>query len=158
MSAVVEQPDCFPRPMVETDLAQVMEIENSVYKFPWSKQIFKDCLRVGYSCQVVTRDHEILGYAIMSSGAGEAHLLNICVNRQFQRQGIGQFILQKMIALAKEKKVHTIFLEVRPSNRIALDMYLKNGFNEIGTRKDYYPAKGGREDALILALSLISDT
>jgi len=157
MSAVVEQPEYLSRPMVEADLQQVMQIENSVYKFPWSKQIFKDCMRVGYSCQVAIRDDEILGYAIMSSGAGEAHLLNICVTLQYQGQGIGQFILRKMIELAKVKKVHTIFLEVRPSNSIALDMYMKNGFNEIGTRKDYYPAKGGREDALILALSLITD-
>ena len=114
-------------------------------------------MRVGYSCQVVTRDNEILGYAVMSSGAGEAHLLNICVNRQYQGQGVGQFMLQTMIELARDKKVHTIFLEVRPSNRIALGMYLKNGFNEIGTRKDYYPAQGGREDALILALSLFTE-
>ncbi|MGD8592717.1 MAG: ribosomal protein S18-alanine N-acetyltransferase [Gammaproteobacteria bacterium] len=157
MSAVVQQPEYLSRPMAEPDLQQVMDIENSVYKFPWSKQIFWDCMRVGYSCQVVTRDNEILGYAVMSSGAGEAHLLNICVNRQYQGQGVGQFMLQTMIELARDKKVHTIFLEVRPSNRIALGMYLKNGFNEIGTRKDYYPAQGGREDALILALSLFTE-
>jgi ribosomal-protein-alanine N-acetyltransferase len=154
MSAVVEQPEYLCRPMAVADLQQVMDIENSVYKFPWSKQIFKDCMRVGYSCWVVARGDDILGYAIMSSGAGEAHLLNICVDKQYQGQGVGQFILQTMIELAKNKKVHTIFLEVRPSNRTALELYLKNGFNEIGTRKDYYPAKGGREDALILALNL----
>ena len=157
MSAVVEQPEYFSRPMVEADIQKVMDIENTVYKFPWSKQIFKDCIRVGYSCQVAFRDDEILAYSVMSSGAGEAHLLNICVNRRYQGQGIGQFMLQSMIELAKEKNVHTLFLEVRPSNRIALELYLKNGFNEIGTRKDYYPAQGGREDALILALNVFAD-
>ena len=73
----------------------------------------------------------------------------------YQGQGLGNFILDSMIGLARDKNVHTIFLEVRPSNKIALDLYLKNGFNEIGQRKNYYPAKGGREDAAILALTII---
>jgi ribosomal-protein-alanine N-acetyltransferase len=157
MSAVVEQPEKCTRPMIEADLSQVMDIETSVYKFPWSKQIFRDCIRVGYSCEVVTSEDEILAYAIMSSGAGEAHLLNICVKQVYQGHGIGKLILQSMIEMAKDKKVHTIFLEVRPSNDIALNLYLKSGFNEIGTRKDYYPAKGGREDALILALNIFAE-
>jgi len=157
MSAVIEQPDYYARPMVAFDLQQVMDIENSVYKFPWSIQIFKDCIRVGYLCQVIYQGDEILAYAIMSCGAGEAHLLNICVRPSYQGQGVGKFMLETMIELAKDKEVNTVFLEVRPSNRIALDMYLKYGFNEIGTRKDYYPAKGGREDALILALNLFAE-
>ena len=154
MSAVVEQPDYITRPMQESDLTQVMAIETDVYQFPWTKQIFKDCIRVGYSCRVVTRNDEIVAYAIMSAAAGEAHLLNICVKQDFQGQGLGQFILEDMTELARSKRVHTIFLEVRPSNEVALHIYIKHGFNEIGTRKDYYPAKGGREDAVILALNL----
>ena len=143
--------------MQEGDLQQVMDIETSVYRFPWSTQIFRDCIRVGYSCRVIAQNDDILAYAVMSCGAGEAHLLNICVNKAYQGQGIGKFILQEMIRLAKEKNVHTIFLEVRPSNHVALDMYIKNGFNEIGIRKDYYPAQGGREDAVILALNVFAE-
>jgi ribosomal-protein-alanine N-acetyltransferase len=157
MSAVIQEPEFYTRPMQQRDLAQVMDIETNVYKFPWSKQIFKDCIRVGYSCQVVTHDEAVVAYAIMSAGAGEAHLLNICVKQDFQGQGIGQHILHAMIELAKDKNVHTIFLEVRPSNQAALSLYLKNGFNEIGTRKDYYPAHRGREDAMVLALNLFTD-
>ncbi|MCG6971118.1 MAG: ribosomal protein S18-alanine N-acetyltransferase [Gammaproteobacteria bacterium] len=157
MSAVVQEPEYCTRPMEPGDLAQVMEIETSVYKFPWSRQIFKDCIRVGYSCQVVTHHDDIAAYAVMSSGAGEAHLLNICVKQVLQGQGIGQYILHSMIELAREKNVHTIYLEVRPSNEVALGLYLKNGFNEIGTRKDYYPANRGREDALVLALNVFND-
>jgi ribosomal-protein-alanine N-acetyltransferase len=59
-----------------------------------------------------------------------------------------------MIELAKQKKVKTLFLEVRPSNKKAMALYGKFGFNEIGTRKDYYPAHRGREDAVVLALQL----
>jgi ribosomal-protein-alanine N-acetyltransferase len=154
MSAVIKDSDYQARPMAEADVSKVMDIETSVYQFPWSPQIFKDCLRIGYSCQVATINDEIVGYAIMSSGASEAHLLNICVKQSLQGQGIGKLILHTMIELAKEKNVHTIFLEVRPSNQAALSLYLKSGFNEIGQRKNYYPAKGGREDALILALTL----
>lgn len=154
MSAVVKHSDYNTRPMVEADVPEVMDIETTVYHFPWTKQIFKDCLRIGYSCRVATLNDEIIGYAIMSSGASEAHLLNICVKQSHQGQGVGKFILNTMIQVAKEKNVHTIFLEVRPSNHIALDLYLKTGFNEIGQRKNYYPAKGGREDAMILAMTI----
>jgi len=154
MSAVVKQSDYHTRPMVDDDINDVMDIETTVYHFPWTKQIFKDCLRIGYSCLVATIDEEIVGYAIMSSGASEGHLLNICVKHSHQGQGVGKMMLHTMIQVAKEKNVHTLFLEVRPSNRIALDLYLKTGFNEIGERKNYYPAKGGREDAVILALTI----
>lgn len=154
MSAVIDQADFIVRPMLDADVPEVMQIETSAYEFPWSKQIFKDCIRVGYSCRVLTNDSEIIAYSIMSSGAGEAHLLNICVKKEYRSQGLGGYILQAMIDIAKTKNVDTIFLEVRPTNHAALNLYSKCGFNEIGNRKDYYPAKGGREDAVILALSL----
>lgn len=154
MSAVIEQADFIVRPMLEADVPEVMNIETRAYEFPWTKQIFKDCIRVGYSCRVLANDQEIIAYSIMSSGAGEAHLLNICVKKEYQSQGLGGYVLQAMIDIAKTKKVDTIFLEVRPSNLAALSLYSKYGFNEIGQRKDYYPAKGGREDAVILALNI----
>jgi ribosomal-protein-alanine N-acetyltransferase len=87
---------------------------------------------------------------------GEAHIMNICVDPEVQKQGVGSKLLENMIKLAN-KKAETIFLEVRPSNKIAISLYKKRGFNEIGIRKGYYPsANGSKEDAVMLALDLVS--
>lgn len=155
MSAVVNQPDPVFRPADVTDLDAIMSIELRVYPFPWTKRIFADCIRVGYSCEVVQVGQEIAGYAIMSMGANEAHLLNICIAPEWQSQGIGRELLEHILTIAEQHEVDTVFLEVRPSNRHAVALYEKMGFNVIGTRKDYYPAKNGREDAIIFARAII---
>ena len=154
MSAVIQSPPYFLRPMSNDDLDDIMLIENAIYDFPWTKQIFKDCLRVGYFCHVVEVSGEIAGYCIMSTGASEAHILNLCISTHHRRYGLGQKLLSHMLVLAKHKNVSTVFLEVRPTNEAALALYDKVGFNQIGIRNDYYPAKVGREDAVILAKSL----
>lgn len=154
MSAVIQSPPYFLRPMSQEDLDDIMSIESVIYDFPWTRQIFKDCLRVGYLCQVIEVDSHIVGYCIMSVGASEAHVLNLCVSENYRRIGLGQKLLSHMLVMAKHKNVGTVFLEVRPSNQVALALYDKLGFNQIGIRNDYYPAKVGREDAVILAKSL----
>jgi ribosomal-protein-alanine N-acetyltransferase len=140
--------------MTAEDLPAVMEIEEGAYKFPWSRKIFTDCMRVGYSCLVAEDGDEVVGYAIMSAAVGEAHLLNLCVKTKRQGCGVGTFLLGAVAETAKQKNAHTLYLEVRPSNTAAVNLYYKFGFYEIGTRKNYYPSKHGREDASILALML----
>jgi ribosomal-protein-alanine N-acetyltransferase len=87
----------------------------------------------------------------MSIAVGEAHLLNLCVSPQEQNQGIGRKLLEHVISVAKSH-ADTMFLEVRPTNTAAIFLYESVGFNEIGVRKGYYPAKNGREDAIMFAL------
>lgn len=154
MSAVVDSPQLDVRPMAEQDLDDVMAVELSVYQFPWTRRIFLDCLRVGYSCLVGEVNGTIAGYVIMSSAADEAHVLNLCVAPEFQGQGLGKRLLLEAMDTAQGSGVQTLFLEVRPSNQRAKKLYDQLGFNEIGIRKDYYPAEDGREDAIILALNL----
>jgi ribosomal-protein-alanine N-acetyltransferase len=154
MSAVMQPGQHAVRPMTQGDLAAVMAIERVQYRFPWTERIFADCLRVGYHCWVVEAEGELAGYGVMSTGAGEAHVLNICVGRGRQGQGLGRALLTHLLAEAEQRGVDTVFLEVRPSNTAAMALYDSLGFNRIGTRKDYYPAEDGREDAAILALSL----
>ena len=86
--------------------------------------------------------------------ADEAHILNLCIKPDLQNNGLGKEMLDHLIDLAKVHHADVMFLEVRPSNRQALKIYEKSGFDEVGSRKDYYPAKFGREDALILAKQL----
>jgi len=154
MSAVVQSPDLNIRPMTRDDIDAVMDIELSVYAYPWTKRIMVDCLRVGYRCLVGEVDGTLAGYCVMSSGAGEAHILNLCVANEFQRRGLGRLLLTTMLDEAKILNVENVFLEVRPSNFPAVTLYEQLGFNEVGTRKDYYPANNGREDAVILALNI----
>lgn len=154
MSAILKSAGGQFRPMTEADIAEIMEIERAAYPFPWTAGILRDCLRVGYNCWVFAIDNVIHGYGVMSVAAGEAHILNLCVRPESQGQGLGRKLLTHIIALARRHGADTLLLEVRPSNLAALKLYQTTGFNEVGVRKNYYPAEQGREDALIFALSL----
>jgi len=145
------------RKMHKDDMPSVLKIEAKNYQYPWNKTIFNDCfVASSYSCWVCEDENEeIIGYAILSVGAGESHIINISVDPKMQGLGIGQKMMAHLIKIAG-KKAETMFLEVRPSNQGAIKLYNKLGFNEIGRRKGYYPAEKGREDAIILALELVS--
>lgn len=151
MSAILKESALDIRPMQEEDLQEVLEIERQSYPYPWTSTIFSDCLRAGYSCWVCGRNGVIEGYGVISVAAGESHLLNLCVRPDSQQQGIGRKMLRHLIAIARRHDAEVLFLEVRLSNQFARSLYQDEGFNELGTRRDYYPTAGGREDALILA-------
>jgi [ribosomal protein S18]-alanine N-acetyltransferase len=142
------------RPMLVSDVATVIQVENNAYDFPWSEGIFQDCLRVGYECWLAIVDNSITGHAIISIAADESHILNITIAKQFQNRGYGKKFIEFLITIAANKKVNTLLLEVRPSNKSAISCYNATGFNEIGCRKNYYPATEGREDALLYALDI----
>lgn len=148
------QPAVRVRRMEVQDVATVMAVELAAYEFPWTDGIFRDCIRVGYWCRLVEHDNEMVGYAVMSVGAGEAHILNLCVRLDMRGRGYGRLLLAEAIEQACMLGAETMFLEVRPSNHSARALYEKIGFNEVGVRTAYYPARNGREDALILALAI----
>lgn len=154
MSAMPEHGTPVFRAMRESDLDRVMEVERSGYPHPWTRGIFRDCLRVGYLCEVLEIDGVLHGHGIMSIGAGEAHILNLCIRYESQRQGLGRRMLEHLLEAARRLHAHTVLLEVRPSNTAAVALYHRVGFNEVGVRKNYYPATDGREDALIMARAL----
>jgi len=138
------------RDMGPDDVSAVARLEAASYAFPWSEGIFRDCLRAHYYCCVAQLDSQCIGYAIMSAGAGEAHVLNLCVAEEWRRQGLGAALLQQLLDYAEQAGAREIFLEVRPSNTGALRLYKANGFAHIGVRRGYYQAVGGREDAVVL--------
>jgi ribosomal-protein-alanine N-acetyltransferase len=154
MSAVVQTPELWVRPMALQDLDDVMRVELAMYPFPWTQRIFEDCLRVGYRCHVGEVEGAFAGYGVMSVGAGEAHILNLCVAGEFQRRGLGREILSHLLDEADALEVKDVFLEVRPSNTGAVALYEQMGFHQVGLRKNYYPTVGGHEDAIIYATSL----
>lgn len=142
------------RAMNYADVAPVMVIENQCYVFPWSDTIFRDCIRAGYRCRLLELNGRIEAYGILCTGAGEAHILNLCVRIESRRQGLAQRMLEHLFQQARADKVKTIFLEVRASNGSAINLYHASGFCAIGSRKNYYPALGGRENALVMAKEL----
>jgi [ribosomal protein S18]-alanine N-acetyltransferase len=142
------------RAMAETDLAAVVEIERRVYPFPWTAGIFSDCLRVGYHCTVLEVDFVLVGYGIIASGAGEAHLLNVCVREEFRNRGFGRALLANLMDLAARAGATVVFLEVRPANTAAIRLYETMGFHQSGLRQGYYQSANGREDALVMRRSV----
>lgn len=149
-------PEIAIRPMLESDVTTVVALEREAYLFPWSEGIFRDCLRVGYLCRVIDLAGTVVGFGIMSAGAGEAHVLNICVRSDLRCRGIGARMLAYLLDRAYAAGMLEAFLEVRPSNLAAIRLYQAAGFEQVGTRRGYYQAVGGREDAAVLRLDLAS--
>jgi len=143
------------RAMTEAGLAEVVQVEGRAYEFPWTITIFKDCVRAGYGCFVLATRAEIIGYFVLSVAANEAHVLNVCVDPSEQGHGYGRRLMKRLLDLARWHRAERVFLEVRPSNPRAIALYHDIGFNEIGRRPRYYPAKNGREDALVMAIELV---
>jgi ribosomal-protein-alanine N-acetyltransferase len=153
MSAVLRSAPDF-EPMREADLRSVLEIEESIYEFPWTLGNFRDSLRAGYACWVYRDRKRLIGYAVLMLAAGEGHLLNLSVAADAQRRGHGRNLLHNVVRIAREHKAKVLFLEVRPTNAVGQRLYSGYGFRQIGVRRAYYPARKGREDALVLALDL----
>ncbi|MGB6488472.1 MAG: ribosomal protein S18-alanine N-acetyltransferase [Steroidobacteraceae bacterium] len=147
-------PEVGIRPMTEADVAEVFAIERASYQFPWSEGIFRDCLRVGYVCRVLALESRVIGYGVMSVGAGEAHVLNLCVSDADRCRGLGRRMLNYLLERGAAAGMSEAFLEVRPSNTAAIRLYLAIGFEQVGMRRGYYQAVGGREDAAVLRLTL----
>ena len=142
------------RAMTPFDIPGVAAVEKASYQFPWSEGIFRDCLRVGYLCRVAECDGEVVAYGIVAMGAGEAHVLNICVGEQMRGRGIGRQMLMLLLERSSQAGMQDVFLEVRPTNMHAIALYQSVGFIVVGRRRGYYQAVDGREDALVLKLSI----
>ena len=145
------------RSMQHDDLAIISDIERRSYEFPWSHGVFRDCLLAGYQCIVLERNGEVVGYGILSVVAGEAHILNLCVELSYRSMGYGERMLDEILFRARTSSVRDIFLEVRPSNENALALYRKKGFHKVANRPAYYQSQKGREDADVLVKKLTTD-
>lgn len=142
--------------MQERDIGEVLVVEEDSYPYPWTRGNFLDSLKSGYQAYVLRNEKgELTGYFLMMNAVDEAHLLNITVAAFVQRRGIGRLLLDKATHLARQQGMHSMLLEVRPSNVRALHIYQRYGFTQIGLRKNYYPAAGHtREDAIVMRLAL----
>ena len=159
-------------------LDTIVALEQALQTHPWKLSHFQNCLAIGNLALIVTVDSEqvdldkgdldkvdlenteqdinapVVAYAIVSVGGGEAELLNIGVAPQCQGRGVAGALLQEIFTHIRDE-ADTIYLEVRASNDKAIALYHKLGFNQVGTRPNYYPSVKGREDALLFAMTLL---
>jgi len=144
------------RPMDVEDLTELMEGELAAYPYPWTRGNFEDCLsNKAYSCWVFEQQQCLYGHVVISTVLKEAHILNICLYPAHQNKGWGRKLLDETESIAKANGAEICFLEVRPSNKSGLHLYQSEAYNEIGVRKNYYPANNGREDAIVMAKTLV---
>lgn len=141
-------------PMHESHLDRVVAIEEAVHGHPWTRGNFADSIAAGYDCWVACRGTTIVGYGVVVTSVGEAHLLDLSVAPEWQRQGLGGALARFLMQIARERGAARMFLEVRPSNAAARSLYVAHGFQEIGLRRNYYPGPSGPEDAVVMELQL----
>lgn len=144
------------REMHPDDLEQVIRIEHEIFLFPWSIVNFSDSIKAGYHCRVLVQPNRdlVMGYGILMTGPGEAHVLTLGVGAAWQSQGLGRKMLRHLIELSRKHQAEFVLLDVRESNTGAINLYQRLGFQQIAVRKGYYPAMCGREDALVMKLEL----
>ena len=154
MSAVFRTPEAGFEPMSEARLDEVLAIEQRAYDHPWSRGNFADSLRSGYQAQLLCAGDAILGYFVAMKGVDEVHLLNITVAPEYQGQGWGRVLLDALALWARAQGAQWLWLEVRTSNVRARHVYERYGYRRVGERRNYYPARGGREDAIVMSYQL----
>jgi ribosomal-protein-alanine N-acetyltransferase len=142
-------------PLQPARLPELMALERRIYPFPWTSGNFEDALRSGYSAWTLEgASGQIVAYAVAMLAVDEAHLLNLAVDPMRQQRGYGWRMLEWMAATMHEYGARSLILEVRPSNLEAQRLYRRYGFEQIGVRRGYYPARWGREDALVMRVAL----
>ncbi len=139
-----------------SDVNQLMPIENACHGAPWSENTFKSCIGGRYFSQYINKDNKAIGFYVGEYVAGEATLMNICVEPSQQGNGFGKVLLLQFLTEAKKQGSSKVFLEVRASNFAAQMLYINQGFTEIDRRIAYYPSvKGfGYEDAIVMQTKL----
>ena len=136
------------RQMGPNDIEEVYKIEHDLFEDPWTKKSFKNELKqenISFPF-IVEKDGLLLGYIICWYYICELHIGNIAVRRNFQRRGIGKFMLNKVFEIFPDFDI--AFLEVRNNNKSAIQLYRSFGFKATHRRKSYYP---NGEDAIVMA-------
>jgi ribosomal-protein-alanine N-acetyltransferase len=139
--------------MAPGDLDEVMAIERTAFRYPWSSRFFLEELQVPCARSFLAEiNGKIVGYVLFWLLPEEVDIHNIAVHSDFRRHGIGQALLQRVLEQARKRNSSRVTLEVRISNIVAQRLYQSVGFMAKGVRKGYYSDDG--EDALIMTLEL----
>jgi ribosomal-protein-alanine N-acetyltransferase len=144
------------RPLRPEDIGAVVSIEAESFSTPWSPETFsgligRDAVEL---IVMVDQDTEVIGYAVLWCILDQGELANLALATPRRGEGLGGLLLRHVLRVAKGRGVEKLFLEVRASNRRAIELYRAQGFEEVGVRKAYYEQP--REDALVMLLRLAS--
>lgn len=140
--------------LTEADFIDAYTIEKLSHPIPWSEQTFRSNQGEHYLNRKIAVNHQLAGFAICQTVLDEATLFNIAIAPQFRQQGLAKQLLNHLLEELENKNIKILWLEVRESNTAAINLYQNLGFNELTIRKNYYPTKDGREDALIMAYNI----
>lgn len=154
MASITDKKHPLIRRLNLDDVDRMYEIETLAYPFPWTRSLFVDCLRAGYTLFGLQIGKDLVGYTIFNWAVGEAHLLNLCIHPDWQHRGYGSLLLEYAINHVARHDNESMYLEVRTSNARAAKLYRNRGFRVIGSRRSYYQAGDGREDATVMRLAL----
>ena len=152
MNKPLDKANLVVRTMSEADLPLVLQVEKSIYAYPWTPGNFADCLASEYRCYVLTCDGALIAYAVQMAVLDEMHLLNLTVSDNFQQNGVGRYLLESLVSDALALQAVKMILEVRRSNFPAIFLYESLEFKQVGLRKNYYPDQRGREDAIVMEM------
>ena len=149
------EPSLNLRNLSERDVPLLKQIEENAYDFGWSERNFFDALNENYIAKALINNSVMVGYYFWQKVLDECHLLNFTIATERQRRGLGNWMLSQLLLSLRAKSIAAIYLEVRPSNKTAISLYSKFGFSIIGRRKNYYPGKESREDALVMKRTIL---
>jgi ribosomal-protein-alanine N-acetyltransferase len=142
--------DFLIRDMKLEDIDDVVKIEHLSFKTPWTYEAFLSEITRNKVAKyrVIEKGTRVIGYYGLWLLYGEGHITNIAVHPEFRGIGLGNMLLEDIINISRENKIHALTLEVRVSNTVAINLYKKYGFIEVARRKGYYSDTG--EDAIIM--------
>ena len=138
----------------EEDLVDVVKIENRCHLTPWTNKNFIDSYGANNLFKVLKNEDDIIGYYVALFALDECELLNITIKSEQQKKGFGELMLKDLFSECRKANIINIFLEVRKSNLLAIHLYKKIGFNEVGIRNNYYQNKDSKEDAILMGLAI----
>ncbi|WP_193726010.1 ribosomal protein S18-alanine N-acetyltransferase [Anaerosacchariphilus polymeriproducens] len=136
-------------PMQEEDLEQVADIERKIFSLPWSKNAFYESMIRKDTIYLVAKEGQnVVGYSGIYGSFEDGEITNVAVEPAYRRQKVGKQLIEKLQEEAKKLGVTRFFLEVRESNKGAIELYKALGFKVEGIRKGFYEKP--KEDALIM--------
>lgn len=147
----------FVKPLIRSmeleDLDEVLEVEKSCFKIPWTRLMFEDeLINSNAYYYVIEVNKKIVGYVGFWKIIDEAHITNVAIHNDYRRLGYGRALINALLNKAKELEIIAVTLEVRVSNLAAISLYERFGFVSSGVRRGYY--SDNNEDALIMWLKL----
>lgn len=141
--------------MTQEHIPQIAKLEKECFSSPWSEKSLSEELDNSSSHFICALDgDELMGYIGVQEICGEAYITNIAVFSEYRGRGVGRTLLKNACDGAEKRDCEFITLEVRKSNEAAISLYLSEGFEEAGIRKNFY--SDPTEDGIIYTKNFVT--